>query len=359
MPLDQSKRIFILGAGSSIGHSKGLFPSITGFFASAKKLGIDLNAEYGEIVEYTKSAFGRDILDDADHFIDIEDLFTSIEIELERKSSPKFVEIRQGLLRLIQRVLLGLEGKIKGHRGHYDDLLNFLGQGDTIITFNWDILLDNKLGREKKLADFYREKYPTEVEFVRKQYDQFMDQLSARYGTTWASMGTNPPYENLITTFGYYLKVHGSVDWSYCANELCRNWYRVYPMLEPLKDYNCYECHEKVESLVVPPVLNKGYRQSPIIRRIWSLAAQEIRGATDLIIWGYSLPPTDFYSKWLLRQARNAPLEKLVIINHEIADPSGKENITFKKRFSEIYCGLPVEDKISCFRNFEEYKNSI
>ena len=101
-----SKRIYILGAGGSIGHSQGSFPSITHFFTSAMKLGHKGDEEFVKIGEYVEEALGLNII--SKPFVNIEDLCTHIEIEIERKSSPKLLEIRQNLLRLIQDILVGL-----------------------------------------------------------------------------------------------------------------------------------------------------------------------------------------------------------------------------------------------------------
>jgi hypothetical protein len=70
--------------------------------------------------------------------------------------------------------------------------------------------------------------------------------------------------------------------------------------------------------MIIPPVLKKEYRQYPLIRRIWNIASKEIESADEIIIWGYSLPPTDFLVFGLLRQARDKSLKRLILINPNI-----------------------------------------
>ena len=307
------KRIYILGAGSSIGHSKRLFPSITGFFEAAKKLGLGSQKEFNLVEEYAEKVLGKPLLRGKSQ-IDIESLFTHIEIEIERKQSPDLLAIRQQLLKLIQGVLIGLGEKIEGQEGEYHNLSAKLHENDTIITFNWDLLLDNILNRDNILNICYGNKKGD----LRGQYYQFMFKLSAWGEQTLGGISITEPYSAWNPGIGYYLKVHGSIDWFFCYNESCRGWRKTFPLLYPVQTHYCSECHEPLESLLVPPVLNKTYRQYPIIRRIWNLAAKEISFANELIVWGYSLPPTDFYSLWLLRQARESPLQRITLINPSV-----------------------------------------
>jgi len=348
-----SKRIYILGAGSSIGHSQGLFPSITHFFTSALKLGYKKDKEFVKIGEYVQEALGLNII--SKPFVNIEDLFTHIEIELERESSPKLLEIRQNLFRFIQNVLVELGKQAHGH-GEYDKLNKGLKPNDTIITFNWDLLLDNVLGRENIIANVKTNIAGKQV----NQYHQFVENLSAY--SEWSCVhSVIEPYSKWPTNTGYYLKMHGSIDWFYCSNESCHRYGQVFPLLDLTKNYYCSECHEPSSPLLIPPVLNKGYRQYPLIRKIWSLAVQELRSATEIIIWGYSLPPTDFHSLWLIRQGRIAPLKKLVIINPHVTIESKKKNskklrTEFINRFRNIFNDMEV--KLLLYESFSDYSNS-
>ena len=57
--------MFILGAGSSKGHSKDIFPGVTEFFTRAKtRLQFDSKEEFKPIERYAKKAFGWNIWQD-------------------------------------------------------------------------------------------------------------------------------------------------------------------------------------------------------------------------------------------------------------------------------------------------------
>jgi len=355
--MDVDKRVYILGAGSSIGHSKGKFPSIEGFFRAARELNYQKGDEFIAIEKFVKKIWGRNILSKQNP-INIEELFTHIEIELERSNSPLLLDLHQKFLKLIQKVLLSLENEISGQKGDFNTLVEVehsrpvLRKDDTIITYNWDLLLDNILGRQRCLEN--PNASPTGNIFP--QYDNFKVDLSAYSERTWAHLGIEPPYQTWKPKVGYFLKMHGSIDWFYCGNESCRALHKVFPQVDPTQQYLCSECHEPVKFLIIPPILNKAYRQYPLIRKIWNIATQEIRSANEIIIWGYSLPPTDFHSIWLLRQGREAPLQKITIINPEVVTKTKKNpNTNFINRFKNIFSDKIPQGSPILFENFSDF----
>lgn len=346
-----NKRIYILGAGSSIGHSRGLFPSIRDFFVKARGIGVKVDEDYKKIVTYVDTVFGRNILKEK---VDIEDLFTHIEIELERSQSAHILEIRQELLRLVQTVFVRLAGEVAPEGGEYSIFKSLLETSDTVITFNWDLLLDNILGRETVLQEISSTNM---IKNCAVQYENFLRYLSGHADIAVNRMARSKPYKEWDPKRGYYLKAHGSIDWLYCANEKCRASGNVYPSLEVERKHFCAECHELLSVLIVPPVLKKEYRYYPVIRRIWNLAAKELQGVSELVIWGYSMPPTDFYSKWLLRQAREAPLKKIIIINPYVVIKKKRRYVrtAFVNKFRDVFCGRIRNDRIFLCESFKDY----
>jgi hypothetical protein len=352
-----NKRIYILGAGSSIGHSRETFPSITKFFATAKQLMLNSKGKFNELENYVQNIFDKSIFDKRTR-INIEDLFTHIEIEIERKSSWELLKIRQQLFEIIQGVLIDLERQLHNSMGEYNDFQKMLSLSDTIITFNWDLLLDNILHREHHLKNY--EEYGNVIRGTAPydQYVNFLLDLSALGERTWAGSSVRKPYSDWKEEIGYYLKAHGSVDWFYCSNEGCRGFHKVFPLSDPISPHYCSECYERLDSLLIPPILNKGYRKYPLIRRIWNLAAKELTSVNELIIWGYSLPPTDFYSFWLLRQTRESSNLKLKIINPEVLTKLRGEyrmKVEFIKNFYNIFRGKISKESISLYYSFGNY----
>lgn len=339
---DDKKRIFVLGAGSSISHSQGLFPSINDFFLRAIDHAIGDKSDLRELDKYIRIAFGKNIARDK---VNIEDVLTRVDIEIEQKPSPDLLMLRERLIKLIQTLLIELGNKVGDNQGHYNYFTTqILTSRDTIITFNWDLLLDNLLNRESIID----ENKPREG-----QYWQMYFLNTGYWERTIAGQSVDPPYrawgENWKSREGHYIKMHGSLDWYYCVNEMCRARGRPFPMKLVGERLYCFECFEPMEILMVPPVLNKGIIQQSLIRRIWNLAKNEITTCQELIIWGYSLPATDFYSAWLLGQARlSEMLEKLVVIN-----PDKSENVL--ERLVQPFRDKLSEHNIVLFNDFDEY----
>jgi hypothetical protein len=351
------KRIFILGSGSSIGHSNGLFPSILGFFSSAYKLGYHRTESFRKVELFARQILGKNIFT-SKSTLDIEAFFTLIEIEIERNPSPDLLYIRNELLLLIQRVLLELESRLKIDDSEYDYFIKLLRKTDTIITYNWDILLDNKLSRKEILEKRYHKDGDYNIDV--KHYENFVVKISAFSEATWEYISVNEPYEEWNPESGFYIKAHGSVDWYYCGNEACRAYRKVFPVQNPLSQHYCSECHEELSCLIIPPVLNKSYRNYPIIRKIWNIAAKEIASSSELIIWGYSLPPTDFYTSWLIRQARKGHIKQITLINPEVITKSKKQvrvRISFVRKYYDIFRDILPKGAVFLYETFSDYYN--
>jgi len=335
------KRVWILGAGSSISHSNGIFPDTAGFFSAAKKMNLHETAGGKEIARYVNQVIGADVWSDREP-VNIEDIFTHLEVDIERSSRSELLVVRQSFLDLIQDLLELLGENVLKH-GEYYDLLSRVDKTDTLITYNWDLLLDNALNREKILLTYYEENAFGGL----GQYANFVLNQSAISEQTFRHSTLEPPYNRWRPDAGFYLKLHGSIDWFYCQNTACRAFGSVFPWLDLRESACCAECHERLDVLIVPPVLNKDYRKHAFVRRVWNVAALEIATASMLIVWGYSLPPTDFHSMWLFRQARKALLQNLVLINPLVDDPN------YVLRFREIFRGKDA--KISLYKSYEDF----
>jgi len=116
----QGKRLFILGAGASIGHTNKLFPSINKFFIKADELGIFSKEkhEFKELADYIQEFFGQNIFKKRIK-MNIETIFTHLEIQLERSSGGNLIGIREQLLNLIRLVLIKLASQVRDQDGEY------------------------------------------------------------------------------------------------------------------------------------------------------------------------------------------------------------------------------------------------
>ncbi len=336
--------MYILGAGSSIAHSRGEFPGMRDFFNRRTRAGI-LRKHFSDLADYAEHRLGKHIWEDKQ--TDIEDLFTHLEIDRERRPVPYLEKVRIELLGFIRYLLINLQDKLLDDGGELIDFARKPGlrhPSDTIITFNWDLLLDDALFR-RKILDPEGEQFSE-----NNQYWNLVMELSARGEQTINRSILRSPYTERERERGYLLKMHGSVDWFYCSQPDCRAYNKTFPRLNPTKAQYCGECYARLDELIIPPTLNKTYHQYPLLRRIWNLAVEELRVADEIVIWGYSLPPTDYHAIWLLRQGRfSNHLKTLSLIDPAVRDKR------FTERFSELFRGKLTTDQVKSYSSYGNY----
>jgi hypothetical protein len=344
-------KIFILGAGASISHSNGSLPSISDFFSKAQELDIlgnfiDRNRY---LLEYIKQYFNFN-----SRFwfekIDIEQLMTYLEIDLLKKSNKNDPILMCDIKELLRTVIIKLSENIcfseedQKSRDYYK-LSKLLKEDDMVFTYNWDLLFDNILSNDKS----------TEYS-IPNIYHNFIKLFpSIVPSPLYPSAGTliRYIYEGMPKTSSLYLKLHGSIDWFQCPNRDCRDFGVLHIAKNPAASFYCEKCNEKLENVLIPPLLNKNYSLYPSIRKIWNLAFAHIKDVSELVIWGYSFPPTDFYSKWLLKNATK--VRTVSIINPDlISNKGGKtiRNLQFISKAKDCF-NMPIKYKYYEF--FKDY----
>jgi hypothetical protein len=178
-----------------------------------------------------------------------------------------------------------------------------------VISFNWDILPDEALsdycppGKEFEHTTSGLHGEYRRICLGHKSFQSFYGDLL-------------PPVATFVSKHAY-LKLHGSVDVVVCKNQHCGHYQLPFRVADYTGDHYCQDCYEKVAPFLVPPVQNKPIRQFHHIRRAWMLASKLIQQAEEIIVWGYSLPVTDHWSRWLMGHVwgRDGRCRKVVIIN--------------------------------------------
>ncbi len=160
---------------------------------------------------------------------------------------------------------------------------------DAIITMNYDCLLDDALLKIDVMPDYGLPDASYSKEF------------------------TQPVRIHL-------LKLHGSANWLFCANESCPRRLQVWAggPAERL-DYAgrpCRSCSSTVEPVIVPPTWAKGSRRE-ILAPVWSQALRALVEAGQVFVIGYSMPDTDAFFKYMLASAlaRNKAIDRIVAVN--------------------------------------------
>lgn len=71
--------------------------------------------------------------------------------------------------------------------------------------------------------------------------------------------------------------------------------------------------------LLVPPVFEKGAQIIGALQSVWDQAAEALRRATVVIVWGYSLPMTDYHAEVLFAQTARKAKYRLFVLNPDRA----------------------------------------
>ncbi len=294
-------RVFILGAGATAGYKTdcNIAPPVAASFLAAavrlcknKTLPAERRLEknkfalvWGFVEKHYPAQFNnlaKRANAQLPHSIDIEELLTLVDLAGNRP-------LREQMVRLIVLTLYGILWG--GHCKHHERLLSSLDPDDAILTFNWDLILDN-------LA--------------------FSHGTPPDYGTTLLNVrgGIEGNQRGPLV-----LKLHGSMNWTTCDS--C-SYHEARGLEGKIVAHafmgtaiQCPRCHEPMDALMIYPTLFKTYDR-PLWKQIWERARCVLRSAREIRVVGYSLPPTDFAAKWLFRQTsveRNRPLESLTIVD--------------------------------------------
>ena len=273
--------------------------------------------------------------------VNLEDVFTSaaIDVEFSPPGSDDHAKAQLLLNRIKEHVSYVLGRSTIGRYGrHSQALVNSLHKSDTIINFNYDLLVDQELVEDKGGYIVPRKKKP--------QYHNFADKVLAK---PFNEFPESQDLRHKNTDSGLYLKMHGSLNWTTCTNASCPRSANIEidaPFHSLLLDNSptgsgrrCDACKGKRTTVLVPPLLNKPVMHTPVFRNIWSNALYKLEQAQKVVIIGYSFPPTDFYTEWLFRSA-DLDEETPVQVVNPLNDPehwNTKERERFVRKMESLF----------------------
>lgn len=353
-------RLFVLGAGASIDHSQGQLPGAARFVASAVDT-IRSDARFTSSKSALQVAlqrlYGFDPFESKKHKrlegINVEELLTLW--SLEREIDPTFPSESSFSEVIVETVRRGQKTAPAVRSTYHRFVEETLGPTDSVVTFNWDTFLD-------PLIPGYKEAGGPAGDGMYRNYQRF---CTAEWEQTYAGVGFQEPYTT-ITQFvsrddtggedRAFIKLHGSVDLLNCANSGCRQYRMPFRPKELVQAAYCGQCHEPLSPYIIPPVQAKPIRTAPYVRRAWSVAARLIQRAKELVVWGYSLPPTDYWAAWLMRQAWFGSCERIIIVNPEVyfRKQSGPRK-EFIGRFAPVRHGHG-SPQIAICRSYSEFE---
>ena len=164
-----------------------------------------------------------------------------------------------------------------------------LGPNDSILSLNYDIIVDNALSIPY---------YPA----------RFVDYgLSVRYAL---NNSFRPIAYNLLerpppNTPPLY-KLHGSLNWLYCPScqqlDVTIGEKGVHYIYEEERDFACPDCQGRYDPLIITPTLLKTYNNI-LLREVWRQAEDKVSKADGVVFIGYSLPDADVQLRCMLKRA--------------------------------------------------------
>lgn len=317
------KRLYILGAGASASSQCGEVrcPTTTEFFICAFKLGLfdryNKQDMMRPLFDYIRREFGIKKADLKHSHLNIEEVMTHIDNSIQdffehqqyriygqkRRGKRRFttLSVRFQAVSFIGHVLL----EITNNRlcTLHQRLANNLSDGDTVISFNYDLLMDTALMSTRRWSPNLGYGLQFKAIISNGKY------LPAQPG--------NPPKITL-------LKLHGSLNWLYGVSA----WSTIYGysipngqdifllreinhevLAKPIDIAGKYEHTENkipydLFSLIVAPLANKPYELLPkSTNQPWHRANKEIQLADEIVIIGYSIPESDLRSHDLIKAA--------------------------------------------------------
>lgn len=222
--------------------------------------------------------------------------------------------------------------------------LNGLEIDDSIISLNYDLILDNRIAESLFHGEIYTNIRPEPL-----------------VGSEDVNYGFQPRYalmdidnHRLYSPYMYVplYKLHGSLNWLYCPScrrvdvSLGRKGVLHYALEQPSP---CRNCGVQYEALLITPTLLKSY-DNPYIAQIWREAETKLNEADQIIFVGYSMPDADIVLKTVFSRAifTNRMLKKrnpeIVVVD---VDKSGNVEKTYRRLFGRVkYCQQNFVDYI-------------
>lgn len=182
----------------------------------------------------------------------------------------------------------------------------------TIITFNYDCLIENALNCDQSFGA------TKSTKFKKLFAADCLGWNPHTYG-----IESNPSSQSLTL-----LKLHGSVDWKYIPEDPSGTLLRMPSENErTLLGEKGDEILEEIKNgfpeystFIVPPtVLKHTYLNTSVTKSIWLRAKQAIKEAGEIFVLGYSLPQSDIIVGHMLRETMTSEHKLIVADLNKIA----------------------------------------
>jgi hypothetical protein len=369
--VSDSKRVIILGAGASKsynGSKTGVrMPVALDFFETFRKLDISHNpwVLIGNIITYIAERNNREVLDFLQFSQDIEVLHSEIQEKLydalkndnffSGDSDVRLLRAYVELIFLFVSVINEIQNGTTS--ASHINLAQQLTPADSIITFNWDTLMDRALkdtsnwkpgdGYVVRPTSIFKDQW--ERNELKRETGDFTKIIKLHGSTNWLTSYFQPGAGGRLELSqetredDFYVYEHATKPYSTFAGRFMEGYakfsYGYYPPNLPLKGKSAPEGSVFVKSklklptmpegksseeglvsmpLIIPPVKSKEYGLfGSLFLSLWQAAEKELQMADTIYIIGYSFPKTDIRTDGLFRSAfiKRNTIPSIVILN--------------------------------------------
>lgn len=295
----------ILGAGASRGASfaegsRQVFPPLDAdFFQQAQRLDEQTFKQAGrEVIEFIRDEFGPT------NPPTLETLFTQLQgfdqflqhFYTRRGRRPG--GYKKQLANLLELIPLLFRAALSDQTcAWHDRIAHAMRNGDAVISFNYDVLIDEALSR---LGDG---KWKADCGYGLKLIDG-VDEWSAA-----STPGAFPRKE-----YVRLLKPHGSL-----------HWVLVNQAEERLRLESDAYAQRPAKGNIIPPTWDKTILGEWPWKPIWKEASAMLQRTRCLIVIGYSVPQTDLTSQALIRSSLSGGQLRLVVVANP--DPAARARV--------------------------------
>jgi len=291
----------------------------------------DVRTLYGKIFDIGLENYYRDI-----------ETRARISTFAKSANKPKNWKTRQeNLEELIRRVIIHTTSKAKTKEDHllpassalHADILNVLKKGDCVLTFNYDLVIEESFGPKKLWTPIGG--YGDKVHGVKGEWCK--NWLKKRGGVSTQS-------EIRL------LKLHGSVNWTLYKTGQIRLKNRPF-VVRTRKKSTVFETVS-----ILPPGLNKRVDRHPY-KQLWREARLKLEQCKTIVIIGYSLPEADVLARALFAEiARLRSARKRYVKQLHLADP----NVSVRQRFVDLFVpALNAQSKVFRYQDIKELASLI
>jgi hypothetical protein len=330
--------VFVFGAGTSYASGAPLQSEILPILIREQSIA---STKLGSLVNrFLDDNFVW--LADQGHFPSLEAVFGFLEYFIEheeslggRYSNSQIRIIREGLVKLIHFIINARADYNSTVYPRFWDAIKRLNQNVSIITLNYDILLER--GFANLCPPFFLD-YCIHL----MNYDHYEKLNPFNW---WRNPRDDlAKYSDLNPVAIKILKVHGSLHWKFCnsCNQIYLTPWNTAIDLDSGKflggeyipskeetpqsfEHLCPLDGNEFQTLILPPTHGQMLGH-PVLAQVFAEASREIRAARRIVFIGYALKDSDVHIKALLKKNLDAETEIVVIDSR----PTGRMRCRFQ-----------------------------